>query len=425
MPAELVGACGSGLLAFALALALESAWLGRRGVPIPARSVVPGLSRSGGPLAEDIDMELPKALAQRAAALARSRPDGTSHPAAVVFAHPNLGNLCVALPVIDALVSKLGEGTVVVVPREYASVCRLLPSQPVVHGYARSKAGRWRPSGFIRDLRNALALRRRRFALALDVAGGVRSATLAWATGAATRIGLSTYPRAWMYTTRLDPGDYRHVAERYRTFLSFAPGVRASRLPLISASAQSFDRVRARLKSDGLGPAGRIVVMHPLAGYAFRCWPADRFAELARRLIDTHGARVVLIGAPSEREDLRRIRSSVDRDGRAAVFTSDLADLVALFELGALLVANESGPMHLAALTTLPIVAMYGPTNEERWGPIRTVDTTTLRGRVCHTACRWGRCVGQMDCVTGISVERVFDAASPYLETHRSAASHG
>jgi len=116
------------------------------------------------------------------------------------------------------------------------------------------------------------------------------------------------------------------------------------------------------------------VIFHPWAsGYrsAMREWPLDRWAELARHLIDSD-ATICITGGPSDRDRARALDAMIDRPGRVVV----LAGSAGLYETGlriaeaALVICVNTGTMHLAAALGQNAVALHGPTNPGRWGPL-------------------------------------------------------
>ena len=92
-----------------------------------------------------------------------------------------------------------------------------------------------------------------------------------------------------------------------------------------------------------------------------------------------------------------------------------LVQLVALFDMASIYICNESGPMHLAAMTDLPIVAIFGPTPEARWLPVRSENVATIRGSACDPTCKRQVCTANSRCMMELSIEDILAAAEPYL----------
>jgi ADP-heptose:LPS heptosyltransferase len=109
-------------------------------------------------------------------------------------------------------------------------------------------------------------------------------------------------------------------------------------------------------------PAPGATVIHPGAGAVARCWPVERWAQVARAC-----PRVVVSAGPGE-EELAR---AVARASGAEVFAGDLRDLARLVAGAARVVSSDTGVAHLATALRTPSVVLFGPTDPAEWGPPR------------------------------------------------------
>jgi ADP-heptose:LPS heptosyltransferase len=169
--------------------------------------------------------------------------------------------------------------------------------------------------------------------------------------------------------------------------------------------------------------------VHASAGNPFRRWPAAAFIELIVRLAATdHRRRILVSSGPSEPQAAHAIvgaaRGRLGAGGAAVLLGAevDLATLRELIARAALFIGGDSGPLHIAATTTTPIVALFGPTLPEHSGPWRDpslpqalIDGGPLPCRPCDQR----RCLpGDFRCLTGIEVESVVAAAERLLRHH-------
>ncbi len=293
-----------------------------------------------------------------------------------------------------------------------------------------------RPRGLRRllyDVALARRLRRMRFDLAIDFHGGPRSAWLTRATGAPRRIGYALPNRRWAYTERV-PWTRALVPPRHSVENQFelvAPlGIRppsAGRPPLeMPADAVAAAAVERRLRDAGVSPQTLIVVIHVSAGNPFRRWPPAHFAQVAAALAsDDRTKRIIITSGPSERgaadaiaaDAQARAGEAADRILRCGEF--DLSELRVLAERAALYVGGDSGPLHIAATTDVPIVALFGPTLPERSMPWRGTDARAVAVDVGPLACRpchQRHCVpGDFRCLTQLAPDRVLAAARQLL----------
>jgi len=281
------------------------------------------------------------------------------------------------------------------------------------------------------DAALAWRLRRRAFDLAIDMHGGPRAAWLTWATGAPTRIGYDIKGRRWMYTTVVDRSPDlapRHSVVNQWDLLRILgvedcqpdrDAVEMAEEPRAVASVES------RLAAAAIDASHPLVLIHVSAGNPFRRWPAMAFEDLVVGLAqrDAH-RRIVLTSGPSEAAAAAGIASRARaRLGPLAAAVPDLgefdlAELRALAGRASVYIGGDSGPMHIAATTDTPIVALLGPTLPERSKPWRDprlfseIIDVSLPCRPCHQrTCE----PGDFRCLTWIEPARVLDAAERAL----------
>lgn len=312
------------------------------------------------------------------------------------------------------------------------------PAEPVVahHPDLNAIIVLERPRGLARlryDLQLARRLRAGRFDVVIDFHGGPRSGFLTWATGARQRIGYDLPGRRWCYTTRM-PWTRSLVPPRHSVLNQWdllAPlGIEAAdraRDPVTMAvDPAAASRVQSRLAAAGVEPGAPLIVMHASAGNPFRRWPAASFAEVAAALArEDRRRRVIITSGPSEAAAAEAVAAQarlLAGDGAAGIVRTgefDLAELGALVGRAALYIGGDSGPLHVAATTATPVVALFGPTLPERSMPWRdpaigaiAVDAGPLPCRPCHQR----HCVpGDFRCLTAISPTMVLTAARKLL----------
>lgn len=301
-----------------------------------------------------------------------------------------------------------------------------------------------RPRGIGRiacDLALARRLRGAQFDVAIDFHGGPRSAWLTRASGAPRRIGYGIPGRRWAYTIRVpwspDLMPPRHsVGNQWDllTPLGIPAPDRATDPVSMTPDPSAEGRVAARLAESGVPADAAIVVMHVSAGNPFRRWPASAFAAVAATLAGEHSARrIIITSGPSEADAAadvtRRARELVPpaathRIVRSSEFSLD--ELAWLLRRSALYIGGDSGPLHIAATTRVPVVAIFGPTLPERSMPWRdpavpavAVEPGPLPCRPCHQR----HCVpGDFRCLTSITSDEVLRAAREIISKARSTA---
>lgn len=178
---------------------------------------------------------------------------------------------------------------------------------------------------------------------------------------------------------------------------------------------------RARLRARRV--ASRWIALHPGASAPSRRYPEESFAAVVRLLV-ADGHDVVLVGGREERALAHRVRHAAHGGARVHVFAgdTDLAELAALLWQAPLLIANNSGPVHVAAAVGTPVVVLYALTNPQH-GPWM-VPQRVLSHEVSCKYCYKSVCPeGHHDCLRAIAPESVLDAARALLDPG-SAARH-
>jgi len=209
----------------------------------------------------------------------------------------------------------------------------------------------------------------------------------------------------------------------------------ASRLPraalAIPPSASSeAERLLAGVWGDRASRP--LVGLQVGAGRAVKEWPLSRMAEVGAWASRERGAALVLTGSAADRDAARSLKSALPPEAHVADLTGagDLASLAAVLSRLSLFVTPDTGPMHLAAVVGTPLVAIFGPTSPERWGPL-SQDCRVVRIDLPCSPCNQvrnppRRCQGHTpDCLAGIPAGQVIAAARDVLDARREEHADG
>jgi ADP-heptose:LPS heptosyltransferase len=198
--------------------------------------------------------------------------------------------------------------------------------------------------------------------------------------------------------------------------------------PVEMPSSDAAARTMAdRLRSAGVAPGDCLIVMHVSAGNAFRRWPLESFAAVASTLAAVEPRRrVIVTSGPSEQlaaeQVIKQARARLPEGDRLRLPQCgefSLLELRALVDGASLFIGGDSGPMHLAATSHVPILGLYGPTLPARSAPWRapvwpseSVETMGLPCRPCEQrVCE----PGDFRCLQWIRPEQVVEAAERLL----------
>ena len=289
----------------------------------------------------------------------------------VVHALPVAAALHAALP--QARLSWIVERREAAVLRDHPALSEIIPVDTRGWRRARTPLAVAGTSGALVALRRHL--RAARFDVAIDLQGLIKSGVITAATGAPLRIGFtSAHCRERlnvMFTNQriAPPPSARHIVDRYLALvepLGACAGSVEFALPTDGAAETRIDEF---LMGAGLKPRDRLVVLNPGAGRADKRWPTERFRALARRLSSEAGASVLVTWGPNELADARAIVGTDTRGYAALAPPTNLHELLAVLRRASVVVAADTGPLHLAAALGTRCVGLYGPTAAERNGP--------------------------------------------------------
>lgn len=340
---------------------------------------------------------------------------------------PNwLGDIVMALPALAAVRAHFQDAALAV-----AVPAALAPIFTAVAGVDETLA-------LPRTLRGEIgALGGGRFDAALLLPNSFRAAWVAWRAGIPERWGYRAEGRRMLLTRavarparrglgrRRGPNARRHHADYYldlvrRLGIEVPPGVRAALTP----SPAIVARGQALLVAHGAAVTRPLVAFAPGAAYGHaKRWPAPYYAELAVTLWQKRRIQTVLVGSDADRDAALAIESRVLSATSPADGTVPLVNLVGRTDLSALLgvlgtcrlvVANDSGAMHVAAALGVPVVALFGPTDERVTAPLGPHEVLT--NPVWCRPCLLRECPIDHRCLRGLGVETVWAAVARRLD---------
>jgi lipopolysaccharide heptosyltransferase II len=196
----------------------------------------------------------------------------------------------------------------------------------------------------------------------------------------------------------------QHAIERY---LCVTDALGCGREPVEFIFPPRDDADRQHV--DSLIPPGRkFAVLMPGANWETKRWPLERFAALVAPLRERFGLESVVCGGPEVAEMASQIPGASDLSGRTT-----LRQMVEILERADLVVANDTGPMHIAAALGRPLVTPYGPTNPVRTGPYRR-EASVIRIDLPCSPCYSRRCSHQ-SCLQWLRIEPVLELAAEQL----------
>jgi lipopolysaccharide heptosyltransferase II len=274
-------------------------------------------------------------------------------------------------------------------------------------GAHRSLLGKW---SLIKELR------KRKFDTVFLLHRSFTKALITYMSGIGERIGYPTKNRGGILTRVVEePSEELHKVEY---FLNIA---RASGIDVKESSYEFFIRdedrkfIKRLLARDGVGDNDLVIVLCPAGNWPPKRWPAENFARLGDELAEKHGAKIVLSAAGKDLKLIEEIKSVMAAPAVIASGKTDLKQLGALLERARLVVANDTGPMHMAVAVGTDTIALFGPTSARLTGPHGNGRFRVIsRNESCDVPCYDVTCTDNA-CMSAIRVEDVLGEAEKML----------
>ncbi len=302
-----------------------------------------------------------------------------------------MGDLILTLPLIDNLKLAFPEAAISIVVRPYLKeLASLIKNIDHIEVYDKI-------------IPVAAKVRQAGYDLAIDMHCDYRldSAFLAYISAAPVRAGFRFGFKEAFFTYTVDP---RRFPDKSMVQLNLEL-LKGLRIPVTVDTPKLGAGIRGG-KED-------IIAIHPGGFYATQRWDPSSFILLAKKLLGTYPFKIVVIGAPGEKDLVREIVADIN-DSRAEARLTDIKTLIALLSECKLLICNNSGPLHLAGALEAPIVSLMGPTDPVRYFPAGKHVTVIRKGLAC-SPCSKGDCFSHA-CMKAISIEDVFAAVKIILQ---------
>lgn len=271
----------------------------------------------------------------------------------------------------------------------------------------------WSPAMWREAYKTIQRMHESAFDVALDFQGLLKSAGIAKFSRAPRRIGFVTEAlrekgSAAVYTEQVAVDDEGHIIQK-NLQLAAHLGCDIAGQYVFPIALNEEDRQFAQQHAA----RGPFAILNPGGGWVTKLWSTAGFAEIADRLWQVHGLRSFVTYGPGE-EVLAREVIDQSRSGAAEMLNANLKEFVALAAQARLFVGGDTGPMHLAAAASTPIVALFGPTSARRNGPFAEADVVVERFDLdCRTDC-YRRSCSHISCMK-LPVEQVWQGIEKRL----------
>jgi ADP-heptose:LPS heptosyltransferase len=260
-------------------------------------------------------------------------------------------------------------------------------------------------------------LRSIHYHVVIDYTHGDRASFLSLLTGASCRISYlnsSKLARLLMNHFISAEGSEMHIVDYQLEALKLFGMDRFNRKMKVHIPVPVQQKVDRLLDGPGT-PMEMHAAIHPGARGSLRQWPPERFAEIGRRLRSEYGARIILVGGPSEAGLVKKVEQGL---GFPPLFQStelSLLEMASLFSRCRIFVGNDSAPAHLAAAAGCPTVTLFGPTFPKMWRPFSDQGEVVFKNVEC-CGCPQEKCIRTgKSCMESIEVEEVWGKVQKIL----------
>lgn len=328
-----------------------------------------------------------------------------------------IGDVLLSTPVIKALRQNYPDAYIAMMVSPYTK--EIINENPYLDEVIEyDKDGKHK--GWLETLRFAFKLKKKKFDLALILHPTNRSHLVTFFSGIARRVG---YDRklSFLLTDRIK--HTKQLGERHELeynldlleYLGVHPQDRSLFMPI---SQEAILWLEGLLDHQGIKKEDELLVIHPAASCPSKIWPAERFAEVADRLSEKYGFKIVLVAGRKDIKIAQQVFSRISHPALDLSAKTSISQLASLLKRARLFISNDSGPVHIASAVGTPVISIFGRNQKglspKRWGPLGQKDRV-LHKEVGCIKCLAHNCRKEFACLKAVSAEDVFSAAVEIL----------
>ncbi len=290
--------------------------------------------------------------------------------------------------------------------------------------------------GITGRIRLSAILRKEHFTRAILLQNAFDAALIAWLARIPERTGYRRDHRGFLLSNAVPVEQDRPDKHQIHYYLDLVKAIGVSQ-PLIQPFIRLSDKERKwasmQISSHFKTDSGPVVGINPGASYgSAKRWLPERFAEVIISVISDLGGKIILFGGPDELEiadeiitaiNRIKIRNKIQSTGSSIMVMAGKTDLLELASLIAecdVFLSNDSGPMHMASALCVPVVAIFGSTDSTATGPYGNCTRVISKNLNCSPCIKRECPEGNLECMTAVSSEEVFEAVRDILPKKRA-----
>ncbi len=364
---------------------------------------------------EDVLRQVRKILGPPAAAVVNAAAGDLER--ILVVRTDRIGDVLLSTPVIKALRENY--------PHAYIAVMVSPYSKDIVEGnpyldevIIYDKEGKHR--SWRRTLKFARNLKKKRFDLALVLHPTNRVHLITLLAAIPRRVG---YDRklGFLLTDRIV--HLKHLGEKHELeytldllrYVGIEPQDKNPFMPIREDSERWADKI---LRDEEVGQSDKLLALHPGASCPSKIWPYQRFAEVADKLNQKYGFKILVLAGPKELGLAEKLISHMQAKAVNLAGRTSVSQLASILKRCRLFISNDSGPVHIASAVGVPVISIFGRGQEglspQRWGSLGLKDKI-LHKKIGCIECLAHNCVKNFACLKAITVDDVMAAADSIL----------
>lgn len=333
----------------------------------------------------------------------------------IIFRNDGIGDILNSTPAIHALRKAYADAYITVVTRPPSN--EILFNNPDVNDILV-----YDPQNVQKSLKAKITFIRKLKAEQYDLAIVLHNSSvcnlLAYFSNARYRVGRKNGGKAFSFILThgvniSDPKGTKHEVDRNLDIVDLVGAETVERKLILKLSAEeracAEEIVISKLKVPiSSGKRFCLVGIHPGGSSYDKLWPAEKFAEIANRLIKNFNSCIMLFNGPGEEKIAEKIKNLM-KVPPICMQNISIRKMSALIEKCSLFICNDSGPMHIASALNVPTVAIFGSTDHVRWQPYNDKAVIVRRNMECWP-CSAHKCKRDFECTKLLSVEDVWEA---------------
>ncbi|MCP4262953.1 MAG: glycosyltransferase family 9 protein [Planctomycetes bacterium] len=296
----------------------------------------------------------------------------------------SLGDIVLALPTLTALRKSFPDAKISwLIRTEFAPILENHPHLNEIILFDRKFLGKaWFHPGASSSLISLIKrLRHSEFDAVIDFQGLFRTASLAWLSGCKKRFGIAGAREFahLFYTHKIkQTKDCIHLVDFYLNIIKAAGATKLDVEFILPEHPEAAGSIRNLLKNHYVSPDNYVVFI-PGSAHEDKRWPIERFAELAEKISSHHKLPIVATGDAGEATLIEKLKDLSKVPIANIAGKTSLSELVVLLSNAKLVVSNDTGPGHIAAALSTPLVLMFSWSNPARIAPYKRIECLVAR----------------------------------------------